>query len=80
MNGNAIAAGAGPVGFLTALGLARSGIRVTLLETEAGINGAPRSTFRPHSKSSTSSACLTMPKPSGLPRRASRCVCRTPAK
>lgn len=34
--------GAGPVGFLTALGLARRNIRVTLLEAEAAINSAPR--------------------------------------
>lgn len=37
-----IVVGAGPVGFLTALGLARRGIRVTLLEAEASINNAPR--------------------------------------
>lgn len=37
-----IVVGAGPVGFLTALGLARRGIGVTLLEAEAGINNAPR--------------------------------------
>jgi 2-polyprenyl-6-methoxyphenol hydroxylase-like FAD-dependent oxidoreductase len=37
-----IVVGAGPVGFLTALGLARRGIRVTLLEAESGINSAPR--------------------------------------
>ncbi len=40
--GDVIVVGAGPVGFLTALGLARRGIRVTLLEAEAGINNAPR--------------------------------------
>jgi 2-polyprenyl-6-methoxyphenol hydroxylase-like FAD-dependent oxidoreductase len=37
-----IVVGAGPVGFLTALGLARKGIRVALLEAEPGINSAPR--------------------------------------
>jgi len=37
-----IVVGAGPVGFLTALGLAQAGIRVTLLEAEPGINDAPR--------------------------------------
>lgn len=37
-----IVVGAGPVGFLTALGLARRGIHVTLLEAEAGINNSPR--------------------------------------
>ncbi|MEJ0024854.1 MAG: FAD-dependent oxidoreductase [Rhizomicrobium sp.] len=37
-----VVVGAGPVGFLTALGLARKGIRVTLLEAEAGINNSPR--------------------------------------
>jgi len=37
-----IVVGAGPVGFLTALGLARKGIRVTLLEAEPRINSAPR--------------------------------------
>lgn len=40
--GDVIVVGAGPVGFLTALGLARKGIRVTLLEAERGINNAPR--------------------------------------
>ncbi len=40
--GDVIVVGAGPVGFLTALGLARKGIRVTLLEAEAGINNSPR--------------------------------------
>lgn len=40
--GEVIVVGAGPVGFLTALGLARKGIRVTLLESEAGIGDAPR--------------------------------------
>jgi len=40
--GDVIVVGAGPVGFLTALGLARRGIRVTLLEAESGINNAPR--------------------------------------
>ena len=40
--GDVIVVGAGPVGFLTALGLARKGIRVTLLEAEAGINSSPR--------------------------------------
>ncbi|HEY1961948.1 MAG TPA: FAD-dependent oxidoreductase [Rhizomicrobium sp.] len=37
-----IVVGAGPVGFLTAIGLARRGIRVALLEAEAGINSSPR--------------------------------------
>ena len=37
-----IVVGAGPVGFLTALGLARNGIPVTLLEAEAQINESPR--------------------------------------
>ena len=40
--GDVIVVGAGPVGFLTALGLARKGIRVTLLEAESGINSSPR--------------------------------------
>ena len=34
--------GAGPVGFLVALGLARSGIEVRLLEAEPSINESPR--------------------------------------
>src|SRR5215470_8923976 len=37
-----IVVGAGPVGFLTALGLARNGIPVTLLEAESQINDSPR--------------------------------------
>lgn len=40
--GDVIVVGAGPVGFLTALGLARRGIPVTLLEAEDGINSSPR--------------------------------------
>ena len=40
--GDVIVVGAGPVGFLTALGLARKGIRVTLVEAERGINNSPR--------------------------------------
>ncbi len=34
--------GAGPVGFITALGLARAGIPITVIEAEAKINDAPR--------------------------------------
>jgi 2-polyprenyl-6-methoxyphenol hydroxylase-like FAD-dependent oxidoreductase len=37
-----IVVGAGPVGFLTALGLARHGLEVRLLEAEAVINDSPR--------------------------------------
>ncbi|HSV46457.1 MAG TPA: FAD-dependent oxidoreductase, partial [Ramlibacter sp.] len=37
-----IVVGGGPTGFLTALGLARAGIDVTLLEAEAGIAHSPR--------------------------------------
>jgi 2-polyprenyl-6-methoxyphenol hydroxylase-like FAD-dependent oxidoreductase len=37
-----IIVGAGPVGFLTAWGLARTGIDVTILEAEPGINSSPR--------------------------------------
>lgn len=37
-----IVVGAGPVGFLTALGLARQSIPVTLLEAESQINDSPR--------------------------------------
>lgn len=37
-----IVVGAGPVGFLTALGLARKGVPVTLIEAEPSINSAPR--------------------------------------
>jgi 2-polyprenyl-6-methoxyphenol hydroxylase-like FAD-dependent oxidoreductase len=40
--GGVIVVGAGPVGFLTALGLARQGIPVTLLEAEERINDSPR--------------------------------------
>jgi 2-polyprenyl-6-methoxyphenol hydroxylase-like FAD-dependent oxidoreductase len=40
--GDVIVVGAGPVGFLVALGLARQGIRITLVESEPGINSAPR--------------------------------------
>ncbi|MBO9669097.1 MAG: FAD-dependent monooxygenase [Sphingobium sp.] len=34
--------GGGPTGFLTALGLARAGLKVRLVEAEAGINDSPR--------------------------------------
>jgi 2-polyprenyl-6-methoxyphenol hydroxylase-like FAD-dependent oxidoreductase len=34
--------GAGPVGFLTALGLAKAGVPVTVIEAESGINDSPR--------------------------------------
>lgn len=37
-----IVVGAGPVGLLTALGMARQGLKVTVLETEAGIQRSPR--------------------------------------
>ncbi len=37
-----LVAGGGPVGFLTALGLAQRGIRVTLVEAEPGIVNSPR--------------------------------------
>lgn len=37
-----IVVGAGPVGFLTALGLARAGLDVTVVEAQPGINDSPR--------------------------------------
>jgi len=37
-----IVVGAGPVGFLVALGLARAGAEVTVLDCESGINSSPR--------------------------------------
>jgi 2-polyprenyl-6-methoxyphenol hydroxylase-like FAD-dependent oxidoreductase len=37
-----VVVGAGPVGFLTAIGLARTGIDVTMLEAQGGINNSPR--------------------------------------
>ena len=37
-----IVCGAGPVGLLTALGLAREGVQVTLIDAESGINDSPR--------------------------------------
>ncbi len=40
--GNVIVVGAGPVGFITALGLARNGIAVTVIEAEDRINDSPR--------------------------------------
>jgi len=39
---NVVIVGAGPVGFLTALGLARQGIEVTVLDCEAAIVRSPR--------------------------------------
>jgi 3-(3-hydroxy-phenyl)propionate hydroxylase/6-hydroxy-3-succinoylpyridine 3-monooxygenase len=38
-----IVVGGGPTGFVTALGLAQAGVRVCLIEAEAGINDSPRS-------------------------------------
>lgn len=38
----AVVVGAGPVGFLTALGIARAGIDVMVVDAEAGINDSPR--------------------------------------
>jgi 2-polyprenyl-6-methoxyphenol hydroxylase-like FAD-dependent oxidoreductase len=40
-----IVVGAGPVGFLTALGLARAGIEVRVLEAEPAINDSPRASM-----------------------------------
>ncbi|MBI2993203.1 MAG: FAD-dependent monooxygenase [Gammaproteobacteria bacterium] len=40
--GGVLIAGAGPVGFITALGLARAGIPVTVIEAEEKINDSPR--------------------------------------
>lgn len=40
-----IVVGAGPVGFLTALSLARAGIEVCVLEAESGINDSPRASM-----------------------------------
>jgi len=40
--GGIIVVGAGPVGFITALGLARNGNKVTIIEAEARINDSPR--------------------------------------
>ena len=37
-----IVCGAGPVGLLTALGLAREGVKVTLLDADSAINDSPR--------------------------------------
>jgi 2-polyprenyl-6-methoxyphenol hydroxylase-like FAD-dependent oxidoreductase len=38
-----IVVGGGPTGFVTALGLAQAGVRVCVIEAEAGINDSPRS-------------------------------------
>ncbi|MTV41081.1 FAD-dependent oxidoreductase [Duganella radicis] len=40
--GGVLVSGAGPVGLLTALGLAKAGIKVTLLDAAATINDSPR--------------------------------------
>lgn len=40
--GGVLVSGAGPVGLLTALGLAKAGVRVTLLDAAATINDSPR--------------------------------------
>lgn len=45
---NVILVGAGPVGFLTALGLARQGIEVTILDAEHSVNTSPRAAVYYH--------------------------------
>lgn len=45
---NVIVVGAGPVGFLTALGLARQGIGVTVLDAEPEVNASPRAAVYYH--------------------------------
>lgn len=45
---NVIIVGAGPVGFLTALGLARQGIEVTVLDAEREVNTSPRAAVYYH--------------------------------
>ena len=42
MTQHVIIAGAGPTGLLTAIGLAKAGTRVTILESEAQLNDSPR--------------------------------------
>ena len=42
MTADVIVAGAGPVGAVLALALARGGLRVTLLESETAIDDSPR--------------------------------------
>jgi len=42
--GDVLICGAGPVGLLTAIGLARSGIKVTVLDGEPGVVQSPRAT------------------------------------
>ena len=42
MTQHVIIAGAGPTGLLTAIGLAKAGTRVTILEAEAQLNDSPR--------------------------------------
>jgi 2-polyprenyl-6-methoxyphenol hydroxylase-like FAD-dependent oxidoreductase len=43
-----IVVGAGPVGFLTALGLARQGVEVTVLDAEPSVNTSPRAAVYYH--------------------------------
>lgn len=45
---NVIVVGAGPVGFLAALGLARQGIEVTILDAEPAVNTSPRAAVYYH--------------------------------
>lgn len=40
--GDALIVGAGPTGLFTALALAQEGVRVTVIESKAGICDAPR--------------------------------------
>ena len=67
-----VVAGAGPVGLVTALGLAQAGVTVHVLERDPEVGRAPRAlvhscTSHRSSRASRASACSRTPRPLAFP-------------